>query len=36
VTPETGVVRVEKCTIAVDPGVIINPQQLKRQIEGGR
>ena len=35
VTPETGVVRVEKCTIAVDPGVIINPQQLKRQIEGG-
>jgi CO/xanthine dehydrogenase Mo-binding subunit len=35
VTPETGVVRCEKCTIAVDPGVIINPQQLKRQIEGG-
>jgi CO/xanthine dehydrogenase Mo-binding subunit len=35
VTPETGVVKVEKCTIAVDPGVIINPQQLKRQIEGG-
>jgi CO/xanthine dehydrogenase Mo-binding subunit len=35
VVPETGVVRCEKCTIAVDPGVIINPQQLKRQIEGG-
>jgi CO/xanthine dehydrogenase Mo-binding subunit len=35
VTPETGAVKVEKCTVAVDPGVIINPQQLKRQIEGG-
>jgi nicotinate dehydrogenase subunit B len=35
VVPETGVVRAEKVTIAVDPGVIINPQQLKRQIEGG-
>ena len=35
VTPETGVVKVEKCTLAVDPGVIINPTHLKRQIEGG-
>ncbi len=35
VTPETGVIKVEKCTLAVDPGVIINPTHLRRQIEGG-
>ena len=35
VTPEPGVIKVEKCTLAVDPGVIINPAHLKRQIEGG-
>lgn len=35
VTPETGVVKVEKCTLAVDPGVVINPAHLKRQVEGG-
>jgi CO/xanthine dehydrogenase Mo-binding subunit len=35
VTPETGVVRVEKATIAVDPGIVVNPMQLKRQVEGG-
>ena len=35
VTPSTGAVAVEKYTIAVDPGVIVNPTQLKRQIEGG-
>jgi CO/xanthine dehydrogenase Mo-binding subunit len=35
VTPSTGNITVEKCTIAVDPGVVINPAQLKRQIEGG-
>ena len=35
VTPETGVVKVEKCTLAVDPGVVINPTHLKRQVEGG-
>jgi CO/xanthine dehydrogenase Mo-binding subunit len=28
-------VTVEKCTIAVDPGIVINPIQLKRQVEGG-
>jgi CO/xanthine dehydrogenase Mo-binding subunit len=33
--PETGVIKVEKCTLAVDPGVIINPTHLKRQVEGG-
>ncbi len=35
VTPSTGKITVEKCTVAVDPGVVINPTQLKRQIEGG-
>lgn len=35
VSPKTGVIKVEKCTLAVDPGVVINPTQLKRQVEGG-
>ncbi len=35
VTPSTGVIVVEKYTVAVDPGIIVNPAQLKRQIEGG-
>jgi nicotinate dehydrogenase subunit B len=35
VTPSTGVITVEKYTIAVDPGIIVNPMQLKRQVEGG-
>ena len=35
VTPETGGIVVEKYTIAVDPGIIVNPMQLKRQVEGG-
>ncbi len=35
VTPATGVIKVEKYTIAVDPGIVINPLQLKRQVEGG-
>lgn len=35
VTPETGVIKVEKCTLTVDPGVVINPMHLKRQVEGG-
>ncbi|MBV8865710.1 MAG: xanthine dehydrogenase family protein molybdopterin-binding subunit, partial [Acidobacteriaceae bacterium] len=26
---------VEKMTVAVDPGIVINPAQLKRQVEGG-
>jgi nicotinate dehydrogenase subunit B len=30
-----GAVKVEKMTIAVDPGIVINPLQLKRQAEGG-
>src|SRR5215472_2621540 len=28
-------IKVEKYTIAVDPGIIVNPAQLKRQVEGG-
>lgn len=35
VTPSTGAISVEKCTMAVDPGIVINPAQLKRQVEGG-
>jgi CO/xanthine dehydrogenase Mo-binding subunit len=35
VTPNTGKIVVEKYTIAVDPGIVINPMQLKRQVEGG-
>jgi CO/xanthine dehydrogenase Mo-binding subunit len=35
VTPATGAIKVEKYTIAVDPGIIVNPLQLKRQVEGG-
>ena len=31
----TGVVKVEKMTVAVDPGIVINPTQLTRQVEGG-
>jgi nicotinate dehydrogenase subunit B len=35
VTPSTGAIVVEKYTIAVDPGIVVNPVQLKRQVEGG-
>jgi nicotinate dehydrogenase subunit B len=35
VTPATGAIVVEKYTIAVDPGIVVNPMQLKRQVEGG-
>ncbi|HUV69110.1 MAG TPA: molybdopterin cofactor-binding domain-containing protein [Terracidiphilus sp.] len=35
VTPETGAIAVEKCTMAVDPGIVVNPAQLKRQVQGG-
>jgi len=35
VTPATGKLVVEKYTIAVDPGIIVNPTQLKRNVEGG-
>lgn len=35
VIPSTGVIQVEKYTISVDPGIVVNPMQLKRQVEGG-
>jgi len=35
VTPDKGTIMVEKSTIAVDPGIVINPMQLKRNVEGG-
>ena len=35
VTPSTGAVAVERVTVAVDPGIVVNPMQLKRQVEGG-
>lgn len=31
----SGAIRVENMTVAVDPGIVINPLQLKRQVEGG-
>ncbi len=35
VIPSTGAIAVEKYTIAVDPGIVVNPMQLKRNVEGG-
>jgi CO/xanthine dehydrogenase Mo-binding subunit len=35
VVPDTGVIKVEKATMAVDPGIVVNPAQLKRNVEGG-
>ena len=35
VTPSTGKIVIEKYTIAVDPGIVVNPMQLKRNVEGG-
>jgi nicotinate dehydrogenase subunit B len=35
VTPSTGKIVVENYTLAVDPGIIVNPLQLKRNAEGG-
>ena len=31
----SGAIKVENMTMAVDPGIVINPDQLKRQVEGG-
>jgi nicotinate dehydrogenase subunit B len=31
----SGAIKVEKITVAVDPGIVINPMQLQRQVEGG-
>src|SRR5579871_5178410 len=35
VTPSTGKVVVEQYTAAADPGIVVNPMQLKRNVEGG-
>ncbi|GAB3101508.1 xanthine dehydrogenase family protein molybdopterin-binding subunit [Aestuariicella hydrocarbonica] len=35
VTPATGVVKVEQITLVADPGIVVNPLQLKRQAEAG-
>jgi CO/xanthine dehydrogenase Mo-binding subunit len=35
VTPATGEVRVEQLTIVVDPGIVVNPLQLRRQVQAG-
>ncbi len=35
VVPKTGRVKVLSITTAVDPGVVVNPRQLKRMAEGG-
>jgi CO/xanthine dehydrogenase Mo-binding subunit len=35
VTPSVGAVKVERVTLVVDPGIVVNPLQLKRQVEAG-
>jgi len=35
VTPASGAIVVEKVTVVVEPGIVVNPLQLKRQVEGG-
>jgi len=35
VTMTSGAIKVDNLTLAVDPGIVINPLQLKRQVEGG-
>ena len=34
-TPASGALAVEKITVVVEPGIVVNPEQLKRQVEGG-
>lgn len=31
----SGAVKVEKYTVVLDPGIVVNPEQLKRQVQGG-
>ena len=33
--PATGALSVEQVTVVVEPGIVVNPLQLKRQVEGG-
>jgi CO/xanthine dehydrogenase Mo-binding subunit len=35
VTPSSGEVKVERLTIVVDTGIVVNPLQLKRQVQAG-
>ena len=35
VTPQSGAVRVERITLMCDPGIVVNPLQLRRQAEAG-
>jgi nicotinate dehydrogenase subunit B len=35
VNMNSGAITVEKITVSVDPGIVVNPLQLKRQVEGG-
>jgi CO/xanthine dehydrogenase Mo-binding subunit len=35
VDTNSGFIKVDKVTMVVDPGIVINPLQLKRQVEGG-
>ncbi|VUD69313.1 Nicotinate dehydrogenase subunit B [Thalassocella blandensis] len=35
VNPSSGVVKVERITLVCDPGIVVNPLQLKRQAEAG-
>jgi CO/xanthine dehydrogenase Mo-binding subunit len=35
VTPATGEVKVERITLVADPGIVVNPLQLKRQVQAG-
>ncbi len=35
VTPSTGEVKVERITVVVDPGIVVNPLQLRRQVQAG-
>src|SRR5690348_15845030 len=34
-TPATDDITVEKVTVTVDPGIVVNPIQLRREVEGG-
>lgn len=35
VVPATGAVRVERITLVADPGIVVNPLQLRRQMQAG-
>ncbi len=35
VTPSTGLVKVDRLSVVVDTGIVVNPLQLKRQVEAG-